>query len=120
MRMIATLIACRRFALLFALSFALMSSRAAIPVFAQEISGRAQLVSGRLEAGETDVYLIRGLQAGDRITVAMRATSGNLDPVTGIMDTVRPLAEVDAAFRADTMRLAAESENIALDLQALR
>jgi len=118
--MIATLIACRRFALLFALSFALMSSRAAIPVFAQEISGRAQLVSGRLEAGETDVYLIRGLQAGDRITVAMRATSGNLDPVTGIMDTVRPLAEVDAAFRADTMRLAAESENIALDLQALR
>ena len=36
------------------------------------------------------------------------------------MDVSRPLGEVNAAYRAETMRLAAESENVTLDLKALR
>jgi hypothetical protein len=87
---------------------------------AQDQPGRVQRITGRLEPGENHAYLIRGLEPGDRLTISLRATSGNLDPTTGVMDTARPLAEVDAAYRADSRRLAAESENIALDLEALR
>jgi hypothetical protein len=46
--------------------------------------------------------------------------SGNLDPVVGIMDTSRPLDEIEAAYQAEITRLAAESENVALDLAAVR
>lgn len=90
------------------------------PATAQGRTGLVQRITGRLEAGENHAYVIRGLQPGDRLTVSMRATSGNLDPVAGIMDTLRPLSEIDAAYRADTASLAAESANIALDLETLR
>jgi hypothetical protein len=50
----------------------------------------------------------------------MRATSGNLDPVLGVMDATTPLAEVEARYLTEIERLAAESENVALDLEALR
>ena len=91
-----------------------------IPVSAQDRSGLLQRISGRLAAGDSHAYLISDLQAGDRITVSMRATSGNLDPALGIMDTSQPLAEVQTAYGADIMRLMAESDNVALDLEALR
>lgn len=90
------------------------------PAAAQARTGLVQQINERLGTGENHVYIARDLQAGDRLSIAMRATSGSLDPVVGITDTARPLAEVDAAYRADIMRLAAESENIALDLETLR
>lgn len=90
------------------------------PAAAQGRTGLVQRITGRLEAGENHAYLIRGLQPGDRLSVSMRATSGNLDPVAGVMDSSRPLTEIDAAYRADTARLVAESANIALDLESLR
>lgn len=90
------------------------------PATAQEQSDLVRVINGRLQPGETHAYLLRDVRAGDRISLAMRATSGNLDPVVGIMEANRSLAEVDAAYRADTARLVAESENIALDLADLR
>lgn len=90
------------------------------PLAAQNDAGHVQQVEGRLPVGETHAYLLRDMRAGDRITIAMRAVTGNLDPVVGVMDVSRPLGEVNAAYRAETMRLAAESENVALDLEALR
>lgn len=90
------------------------------PVDAQGRTGLVQKITGQLNAGENHAYLIADLQAGDRIVVSMRGTSGNLDPAVGIMDAARPLSEVDAAYRADIQRLMAESENVAQDLEALR
>lgn len=90
------------------------------PIAAQSTPGLAQQISERLRPGEIHVYLLSELRAGDRLTVAMRATSGNLDPAVGIMDAGGSLAEVDAAYRADITRLAAESDNIAQDLEVLR
>ena len=90
------------------------------PATAQDRSGLVQRISGRLAAGDNHAYLIDDLQAGDRLTVSMRATSGNLDPALGIMDASRALAEVEASYEADIMRLMAESDNVALDLEALR
>ena len=64
----------------------------ASPAAAQDQPARVQRITGRLQAGETHAYLLKDLQAGDRLTVSMRATSGNLDPAIGIMDTTMPLA----------------------------
>lgn len=105
-------------ALTFLIGF-LGSGNAALAV-APDQPGQVQRINGRLAPGENHAYLVRGLEQGDRLTVSMRATSGDLDPAAGVMDTARPLVEVDAAYRADSRRLAAESDNIALELEALR
>lgn len=90
------------------------------PVAAQDQTGLVQKISGRLEPEELDVYLIRNLQPGDHLTMLMRTTSGDLDPIVGIVDATLPLAEIEATYRAEIQRLMAESENIALDLGDLR
>lgn len=90
------------------------------PVAAQDQTGLVQKISGRLEPEELDVYLIRNLQPGDHLTMLMRTTSGDLDPIVGIVDATLPLAEAEATYRAESQRLVAESENIAFDLEALR
>jgi hypothetical protein len=87
---------------------------------AQEPPGRVQRITGRLDAGETHAYLLRELRAGDRLAVSMRATSGNLDPVIGVLDTATPLQEILTRFRADALRAVAESEDPALALDELR
>ncbi len=102
---------------LFIFIFLVMSAG---PVVAQDQTGVVQQITAWLEPGENHAYLLRGLQPGDHITVSMRATSGDLDPAVGIMDTSRPLAELEAAYQAEVQRLATESENMALDLQVLR
>jgi hypothetical protein len=86
----------------------------------QNVARPVQQINGQLLPGESHAYLLRDLRAGDRLTASMQATSGNLDPMVGIMDTSRSLDEVDAAYRADIARLVAESDNIALDLETLR
>ena len=83
---------------------------------AQEPPGRVQRITGRLAAGETHAYLLKDLRAGDRLAVSMRATSGNLDPVIGVLDTATPLQETLTRFRADVQQAVAESENPALAL----
>ena len=81
---------------------------------------RTQRITARLQAGETHAYLLQDLQAGDILTVSMQATSGNLDPAIGIVDTVAPLDETMAAFQADLQRLLAENESAAQAVEALR
>ena len=84
---------------------------------AQDQPGRLQRVAERMQAGETHAYRLKDLQAGDRLTVAMQSTSGNLDPAIGIMDATAPLADTMARYRADVQSLVAEDENVALALE---
>jgi hypothetical protein len=65
---------------------------------ALDAPGRVQRITGRLAAGETHAYLLKDLRAGDRLAVSMRATSGNLDPAIGILDTTVPLADMPEAL----------------------
>ena len=92
----------------------------ASPSAAQGQPARVQRITGRLQAGESHAYLLKDLQAGDRLTASMRSTSGNLDPAIGVTDTAMPLAEVMTRYRADVQRLAAGNENVALALDDLR
>jgi hypothetical protein len=113
----ACLFVCRFLSILVLAGFLLAL---ASPLAAQERIGYVQQIDDRLDVGENHAYLIRDLRPGDRLRVAMRATSGNLDPAIGIMDTTLPLAEVESQYRAGIQQLTAGSENVALDLAALR
>ncbi len=87
---------------------------------AQDQPGRTQQINGRLQAGETHAYLLRDLQTGDRLSISMRATSGNLDPAIGVVDTTTPLAELMPRYQADIQRLVAENESVTQALDDLR
>jgi hypothetical protein len=90
------------------------------PSAAQEQPARTQRITARLQAGETHAYLLPDLQPGDKLTVSMRATSGNLDPLIGIVDTATPLDETMAAYQADLQRLLAENGSAAQAVETLR
>ncbi|NTU84892.1 MAG: hypothetical protein HGA45_36930 [Chloroflexales bacterium] len=90
------------------------------PAAAQSQAGRVQRIAGQLDAGEIDAYLLRALLPGDRLTVSMRSTSGNLDPAIGIVDTSAPIDELIARYRAEIQRLLAESAEVAPALNDLR
>jgi hypothetical protein len=61
-------------------------------------SKQVQRITGWIEPGKNHAFLVRDLRAGDHLTISMRATSGNLDPAVGVMDTARPIAEVEADY----------------------
>ncbi|MFZ2101039.1 MAG: hypothetical protein WAU86_10790, partial [Oricola sp.] len=92
----------------------------ASPSAAQDQPGRLQRITARLQAGETHAYLLQDLQRGDRLTLSMRSTSGNLDPLIGIVDSAAPLDETMAAYQADLQRLLAEDESAAQAVETLR
>ena len=81
---------------------------------------RVQRITGRLPADATHAYLLQDLRTGDKLSVSMGATSGNLDPAIGIMDARLPLAETMTRYRADVQRLVAGNEDVALALDDLR
>jgi hypothetical protein len=99
---------------------ALVMLRPGTLLAAQEQPGRTQQISGRLQVGETDAYLMKDLQPGDMLTISMRSTSGNLDPAIGIVDTTVPLEEAMTRYRADLQRLLAENESATLAVDELR
>lgn len=92
----------------------------AAPAGAQEQPGRLQQISGQLRSGETDAFLLRALQAGDRLAVTMGAGSGNLDPLLGIVANDIPLETRMAQYRAEVQRLATDSDEVAVNLESLR
>jgi hypothetical protein len=87
---------------------------------AQDQAARVQRITRRLQAGDIHAYALKSLQAGDRLTVTMRSTAGNLDPAVGILDSSAPLKDVIARYRADLQRLPAENDSVALALDSLR
>ena len=90
------------------------------PAAAQEELGRFQRITERMPAGETHAYLLADLQAGDRLTVSMQATAGNLDPVIGIADMPASLAVLGASYTADIQRALAAEEGVAAAIEAVR
>ncbi|MCB0251554.1 MAG: hypothetical protein KDI07_23490, partial [Anaerolineae bacterium] len=102
-----------RFSLLIVLMFLLATTLGVtVPVSAQDQPGRDQRITARLHGSEMHAYLLQDLRAGDRLTVSMRTTSGNLDPVLGIIDDSAPPDEVLDRYRAETDRLIADGEQV--------
>lgn len=53
--------------------------------------GKAQRTASRISGGTVDFYKLGFLSPGDRLTVDVRATSGNLDPVAAVFDAAENL-----------------------------
>lgn len=87
---------------------------------AQDQPGQVQSITGRLEAGETQIYRLQSLQAGDRITASMKTTSGNLDPALGITDTAMSVDEAFAQYQAEARQILAEGDDVAQAINELR
>ena len=87
---------------------------------AQDEPAGVQRITDRLHAGEIHAYLLKDLQTGDRLTFSMKATSGDLDPALGIMDTSSSPQEVMTRMRADIQSLVSKSNNPALVLNEVR
>ena len=87
---------------------------------AQDTSGRVQSIAARLGSGESQAYLLQDLKAGDRLAVSMQATSGDLDPIIGILDASTPLAETMTRYQADVQRILSGSGSAAAALEELR
>ena len=87
---------------------------------AQDSPGRVQRITARLQSGESQAYLLKDLKSGDRLTVSMQASSGDLDPAIGILDTSMPLGEVMTRYRADFQRLLTGQGRAAAALEEIR
>jgi len=86
-----------------------------------ESTKRIQIVDGRLEPGDPmEIYLLQGLQAGDTLYAAMHATSGNLDPIVGVMDGSTDAAAAEAKWQSEVQDLLAAGEELSLAIDDLR
>ncbi|MEZ4519745.1 MAG: hypothetical protein R3C44_23925 [Chloroflexota bacterium] len=91
----------------------------AAPVLAQ--ASQVQQLSGVITGpGDTDVYLLEDLQAGDTLTVHVNTTSGNLDPLILLVDGDADLLQLVVDYQADVNRLIVADVNIAQALDDLR
>jgi len=63
-------------------------------------NGQVQLLTGDIRAGEFFWYLLPDLQSGQTLYIYIRGTSGNLDPVAGLVDGATDPEELERAFTA--------------------
>ena len=79
-----------------------------------------QELQGSLAPGETDIFLLPGLKQGQTLTAFMENTSGNLDPILGVLPDSPALPEKLASYKKAVAELVATSPQPLLDLPALR
>lgn len=62
--------------------------------------GQVQVLNGKIEPGEVIVYLLPDLSTGQTLYIHASATSGNLDPIVFITDTILDSETIEAEFEA--------------------
>ena len=77
-------------------------------------------VSGALAPGQVDLFLLKGLKAGQTLDVLMENTGGNLEPIVAILPYKATPSTVLQEYQNDVATLAANSAQPLLDIPALR
>jgi hypothetical protein len=89
------------------------------PASAQE-GAAVQELSGTIDAGEAVLYLLSDLRQGQRLAVYAQPTSGNLDPIVGILGTDVDPEAFEAAYEAALDRVLAEGVDPLEGVEAVR
>lgn len=101
-------------------SLALAAPESARAQSSPPLDGEVQLITGRIESGQTRVYLIPDVKAGQTVYARMDTVSGNLDPTLAILAGDADILAVGEAYSAGIERLVASGQDIANGLNALR
>lgn len=89
----------------------------AVPAFAQEPA--VQEITGTINPGELDIFIIPNLKEGQTLYVSMEHISGNLDPALALIPATVDLPAIVGSYRAEVKRLADTSEYPLAELLAL-
>ena len=87
---------------------------------AQEAAPAVQELRGTLAPGQSDIYLLGGLERGQLLTAFLENTSGDLDPILFILPGGQDPSKTLAAYRQAVARLLASAPSPMLELRALR
>ncbi len=94
---------------------ALSLAAASLAVHAQERetpeAGQVQVLTGSVAKGANIFYTLPGLKQGQKLTVYLAGTSGNLDPIAGLTDAQMEGDALRDAFTADVARVSAEGRD---------
>ena len=83
---------------------------------AQE-SGQVQVLTGDIRTGEFFWYLLPDLQSGQTLYVHVQGTSGNLDPVVGLIDGASDPEALEQTFTAAIQQALVEGDDPVLAAQ---
>ena len=115
----------RTFSILFLAFFLAASLMQALPApigyalgYAQDTTP-VQLITGKINPGEIDVFLLQDLRQGQTLVALAQTTSGNLDPAVSLASALVDLPELIANYRAGVQQLVLSSEQPLVELPAL-
>jgi hypothetical protein len=97
----------------------LVSPAALAPTYAQQ-GGQVQELSGKVEQGRFQFYLLPDLKQGQILYVYASGTSGNLDPIAGLIDTNCDFQAAAAEYDAELEQIIAEGRDPLLAADELR
>lgn len=89
------------------------------PALAQN-DEQVQVIEGRIEPNEITLYRLTDLQQGQRLYVYLKASSGNLDPIVGLLESHTNLEEFEAAYESTLDQAITESSDPFEAIDAVR
>lgn len=89
------------------------------PTYAQE-GGHVQELTGRIEPGTLRFYLLPDLKQGHTLYVHVSGTSGNLDPLVGLVDATYDVATLRHEYNTQLERIVSEGLDPILAAEAIR
>ena len=73
--------------------------------------GRVQDFTGTIQPGEWYSYLLPGLKQGQRVSVYVHTTGGNLDPIVGLLDERVDILQANQDYQTELERLVSANED---------
>ncbi len=90
-----------------------------LPTYAQE-DGQVQELTGKVEQGKLRFYLLPDLKQGQTLFVHASGTSGNLDPLVGLIDATRDVATLRDEYNTQLDRIVSAGLDPILAAEAIR
>jgi hypothetical protein len=111
-----------RYSRLASLALIILVAVLTIPTHAQAQAegGQVQELSGKIEEGKLRFYLLPDLKQGQTLYVHASGTSGNLDPLVGLVDTTYNVATLREVYNAELERILSQGLDPILAAEAVR